>query len=78
MDKVRKPSNSVLHTIVKTIYNLREHFSYLVIVMRIILKLTLIKQDGKVWIKFISLNIETLHSTNFSTITITYHPGLVQ
>jgi hypothetical protein len=36
-----------------------EYFRYLVIVMRILLKLMLIKQDGKVWIKFISLNVGT-------------------
>jgi hypothetical protein len=27
---------------------------------------------------FISVSPANLHSTNFSTITITYHPGLVQ
>jgi hypothetical protein len=33
---------------------------------------------GQVFSEYISVSPANLHSTNFSTITITYHPGLVQ
>jgi hypothetical protein len=33
---------------------------------------------GQVFFPSTSVSSANLHSTNFSTITITYHPGLVQ
>jgi hypothetical protein len=33
---------------------------------------------GQVFSKYILVSPANLHSTNFSTITLTYHPGLVQ
>jgi hypothetical protein len=33
---------------------------------------------GQVFSEYFSVSPANLHFTNFSTITITYHPGLVQ
>jgi hypothetical protein len=33
---------------------------------------------GQVFCEYLSVFLANLHSTNFSTIIITYHPGLVQ
>jgi hypothetical protein len=33
---------------------------------------------GQVSSEYFSVSLANLHSTNFSTINITYHPGLVQ
>jgi hypothetical protein len=33
---------------------------------------------GQVFSEYFGFPYQNLHSTNFSTITITYHPGLVQ
>jgi hypothetical protein len=33
---------------------------------------------GQVLLRVLRFLLPNLHSTNFSTITITYHPGLVQ
>jgi hypothetical protein len=33
---------------------------------------------GQVFSEYISVSLSNLHSTNFSTITLTYHQGLVQ
>jgi hypothetical protein len=33
---------------------------------------------GPVFSEYISVSLANLHSTNFSTIIFTYHPGLVQ